>query len=471
MKRLGLFAALIIVLAISTPALAAGTVEEVPYYSTAMGMEKMVSVYLPVGYENSGETYPVVYLVGGFGCGLGNWCSTPELASELDSMIGDGQVDSFILVEIDQLVTPWPDFPVPMPSFLVDSELNGAYETMLIDDLVPWIDSTYRTRADRDNRYIFGRSAGGFSSTRVALRHWDVFGGLGTQVGSLAMEPIAAAVPLILTEYPDGPPYEFNPSAGLWSMYLFSWCAALTPNMSNPPWYVDLIIDEDGNLDPEMWQHFSAHSNSLWAAEMVSAGGTLDIFMGAGDQDFFLPFTLYFAGVLDSLELPYTLQIFAGDHDNPPMWQRLKSHITYFMPLNATVEFTPRVINRRYWWPLVQATIELPGDLDVADIDTMTLAITQINGEDLDKPIRALVANEITDLNGNGRDDLNVWFCKSVLLRALRGLGIEDQEPFDVTIEGETTQGWFLAATDEQRAVNNMTAEEATWPLWPLAVD
>ncbi len=463
-------AVLLITLAIAAPALAAGAASEVNFYSNALGMDKTALVYLPDGYENSGETYPVVYFVGDFGSGLGSWCSTPELVAELDSMIGDGLIDPFILVEVDQLVMPWPNLPVPMPSFLTDSELNGAYETMLIDDLVPWIDSTYRTRDDRDHRYIFGRSAAGYSTTRTALRHWDVFGGLGTQVGTIAMEPIAAAVPMVLSEYPGGPPYEFNPMAGTWSMFLFSWCAALTPNMANPPWYVDLIIDSDGILDSAAWQRFSAHSNSRWAAEMAAAGGDLDIFMGAGTQDFYLPFTLYFAGVLDSLDLPYTLQMFEGDHDNPPMWERLKSHITYFMPLNATVELSPRVLNGNNYWPLVDATIELPGDLDVADIDTMTLAITEINGEELAKPLRALVAHDISDVNGNGRDDLTFWFWKPCLLRLLSGLGIADGEPFNVTIEGETADEWFFAATDEQTAVNLKAAEAMLlWPLWPFA--
>ncbi len=203
---------------------------------------------------------------------------------------------------------------------------------------------------------------------------------------------------------------------------------------------------------------------------MAAAGGNLDIFMDAGDQDFYLPFTMYFADDLDNLGIPYTLQIFHGDHDNPPMWERLRSHITYFMPLNATVEFSPRVLNGRHWWPLVEATIELPGDLDVADIDTTTLAITQINGDDLEEPLRALVASEISDLNGNGRNDLTVWFWKPSLLRTVSGLGIEDHETFDVTVEGETSQGWFLAATDEQRAVN-MSAIAAPWMPWSLVVD
>ena len=253
-------------------------------------------------------------------------------------------------------------------------------------------------------------------------------------------------------------------------MYIFAWCAAMTPNMTNPPWYVDLWIDQDGNIDPEVAARYFAQSDSRWAAEMVAAGESLDIFMGGGDQDFYLPFTTYFANDLDQLGIPYTLQIFHGDHDNPPMWERLKSHISYFMPLNATVELSPRVMNGRHWWPLVDATIEMPGDLDVADIDTSTLAITQINGADLEQPLRAMVASEISDLNGNGRDDLTVWFWKPSLLRTVSSLGIGDHEPFDVTVEGETVDELFLAATDSQRAVN-MKAVNAPWTPWSQYVD
>ncbi len=460
-----------LLLAVTAPASAAGTVEEATYYSNAMGEHMMALVYLPEGYDTSGENYPVVYLVGGFGAGYGNWLSTQGLTDEIDSMIGNGLVRPFIFVEVDQLTMPWPQLPVPMPSFLVDSELNGLYETALIDDLVPWVDATYRTLGSRDDRYIFGRSAGGFATMRVAMRHWDVFGGIGTQVGAIATEVLPGAIPLILEDYPDGPPYDFTPMAGTWSMYLFSWCAALTPNMANPPWYVDLIIDEDGNLDPDVWQRFSANNATRWAVEMATTGGNLDIFMGAGDQDFFLPFTMIFVDVLDGLGLPYTLQIFHGDHENPPPFIRIKSHITYFFPLNATLELSPRVLNGRHWWPLVEATIELPGDLDVADIDTSTLAITQINGEDFDEPLRALVATDISDVNGNGRDDLTVWFWKPSLLRMLDDVGITNGEAFDLTIEGETTDDLFLAANDETRAVNLKAARAMPmWPMVPIAV-
>ena len=449
------FPLLLIALLATATIQAAGTVEEVTYYSNAFGAEKHALVYLPEDYAASNDEYPVIFLIGGFETGYGNWLATQGLTDEIDSMIGNGLVDPFILVEVDQLTMPWPQVPVPVPSFLVDSELNGPYETALIDDLVPWVDATYRTLGSREHRYIFGRSAGGCSTMRIAMRHWDVFGGVGTQVGTIASEVIPGAIPLILQDYSgEDPPYDLRPTAGTWSMYLFSWCAAMTPNMSNPPWYVDLIIDEYGNLDPDVWQRFSANNATRWAAEMAASGGTIDIFMGAGDEDFFLPFTTIFANVLDSLELPYTLQIFHGDHDNPPPAIRFKSHITYFLPLNATLELRPRVINARNWWIPVRASLELPGDLDAAAIDPGTIAITAIDGAELDEPIPVVGVPELTDLNGNGHHDLTVWFDKPPLLSVLIEMGIDNRQPFEVTVKGETNQGWFLAATDELRAVN-----------------
>ncbi len=55
-------AVVITVLAISAPVLATGTAEEVPFYSDALGIERMALVYLPEDYETSGLEYPVVYL-------------------------------------------------------------------------------------------------------------------------------------------------------------------------------------------------------------------------------------------------------------------------------------------------------------------------------------------------------------------------------------------------------------------------
>ena len=82
-------------------ALAGGTVEEVTFYSEALGMDRAAIVYTPEGYDTSDAAYPVVYLIHGHEGTAGNWYSIPEFTDALDQMIGDGLIDPFIFVEPD----------------------------------------------------------------------------------------------------------------------------------------------------------------------------------------------------------------------------------------------------------------------------------------------------------------------------------------------------------------------------------
>jgi S-formylglutathione hydrolase FrmB len=430
-------------------ALAGGTVEEVTFYSDALGVDRAAIVYLPEGYDTSDEAYAVVYLIHGHAGTAGNWYSIPEFTDALDQMIGDGLVNPFIFVEPDSSCMPWaPDSPYPFPSHLANSELTGRHEDALVEDLVTWIDSSYRTMVDRDHRFIFGRSAGGYGAARVGLRHPDVFGGLGLQVGMVALEPVQYMIPVLLAEYPAGPPYDFNPFAGSASFMMYSWAAALTPNPSNPNWNVDFIVDDQGNLDADVWNRFVAESPSRWAAEMVAAGGETDIFMDYGDEDPYQIFTTIFSQILTVLEVPHTIHAFHGSHDDPPMWQRLKTHVTYFMPMRATADAPNRVFNPNRWWPMQEFVLELPGDLEAELFDLDTITITAIGGVELDKPLQPLVAHDISDVNGNGQSDLTIWFARWPLRDAMLDAGVDPPGEVAVTLRGETTDALFWEATE-----------------------
>ena len=442
------FATSLAILLAAGAALAAGAVEEVTFYSEALGMDRAALVYLPEGYDTSGTEYPVVYFIQGHEGTAGNWYAVPDFVQAIDEMIGDGLVDPFILVEPDASSMPWaPALSYPFPSCLTDSELGGNHEAALVEDLVGWVDTTYRTIADRGHRYIFGRSAGGYGAARVALRHPDVFGGLGTQVGLVALEPVQYMLPMLLAEYSGGPPYAFNPVAGSVSFMVFSWSAALTPNLTNLPWMVDLVVDQDGNLDTEVWNRFVSQSPTRWAMELVAAGDELDIFMDAGAQDLFLPFTTVFASVLDGIGLPYTLQIFEGDHDTP-MAERLKHHVTYFMPLNTVAESPHHFFNPRRGWPVQEFMLELPGDLEAELIAFDTIEITEINGVKLATALRPLVSHALSDVNGNGQQDLTIWFSAWGLAGAMRDVGVDVPSNVDVVVRGETTAGLFWEGTE-----------------------
>lgn len=452
MKRQTTCAVLILALTLSIPVWAAGTVEEVTFYSDALGMEKNLQIYLPDGYATSGLDYPVIYFVHGM---TSNHLGDHSIIDAAEDMISRGLIDPFILVKPDAhcVSLAGAGFDVPIHTSLTNSELNGNFEDYFVEDLVGWVDATYRTMTDRDHRFLMGHSQGGYAVMRAALRHPDLFTAVTAHAGALSFEPLAELGQyMVPPEYPDGPPYEYRPDVGFISKVLFAYAAAFTPNPANPPWFVDLPFDENAQPDPDVWPRFVAHSNTRWAAEFKASGAELDIYFEVGTQDEMGAdyLAMYFAAVLDALELPYDFRWFDGNHHSH-IGIRAPNQYTFFMPLNATLELRPRVVNARNWWIPVRASIELPGDLDAATIDPRTIAITAIDGVELDEPIPAVGVPELTDLNGNGRTDLDVLFDKRDVLAAVATLEIPPMQPFDVTVEGETEDEWFLAATDSLR--------------------
>jgi S-formylglutathione hydrolase FrmB len=418
-------------------------------------MQKSAQVYLPEGYETSGLDYTVVYFIHGM---TSHHMGNPEVVDATEQLIEDGLIEPIILVKPDAHCLSLADagFDVPIHTSLTNSELNGSFEDYFVEDLVQWVDATYRTIPDREHRFVFGHSQGGYAAMRAALRHPDLFAAVGTHAGALTFEPLAEiAQYMIASDYPDGPPYEYRPDAGFISKVLFAYGASFTPNLSNPPWYVDLPWDEYAQPDPEVWPRFVAHSNTRWATQLKASGAELDIYFEVGTRDDMAAdyLNLYFAAALDAIELPYTFRWFDGDHHSH-IGIRTPNQLTFFMPLDAAVDLEPRVINAPGWWLLVQASIELPGDLEAEEIDASTLKIIEVDGVRLDHPIRAFATHDISDVNGNGRDDLTVWFDKRPLLRTLMAMGIGDLQPFEITIAGELDSGWFLTATDSQQVVN-----------------
>ena len=214
MKRFAMSSCLLLVLAISVPLWAAGTVEEVTFYSDALGMEKNLQIYLPDGYATSGLDYPVVYFVHGM---TSNHLGDQNVIDAAEDMISRGLIDPFILVKPDAhcVSLAGAGFDVPIHTSLTNSELNGDFEDYFVEDLVGWVDATYRTITDRDHRFVMGHSQGGYSVMRAALRHPDLFAALTDHPGALTMDQRAQHGPNIFpADYPYGPHNDYRPDAG-----------------------------------------------------------------------------------------------------------------------------------------------------------------------------------------------------------------------------------------------------------------
>ncbi|MGW6280646.1 alpha/beta hydrolase-fold protein [Kribbella sp. NPDC055071] len=148
-----------------------GTITAASLRSPTLGENIDYNVYLPAGYAESTQRYPVLYLLHGRGDSMAAWT---QVKSRLDELIGSGEIPPTIAIMPD---APWSN----RAGWYVDSAYTGSdpgrpVETAFFRDLVPSIDAAYRTIADRTGRAIAGYSMGGAGALRYALAHPEVFG-------------------------------------------------------------------------------------------------------------------------------------------------------------------------------------------------------------------------------------------------------------------------------------------------------
>lgn len=147
---------------------------------------RRVPVYLPPGYDaEPGRRYPSAYMLTGFtGRGtmmLNDSGFDENLPQRLDRLIATGQVQPMIVVMPDC-------FTRLGGSQYLNSSATGRYEDHVIDELVPYIDARYRTRAEHGQRAVLGKSSGGYGSVILAMRHPEVFGLMACHSGDMYFE-------------------------------------------------------------------------------------------------------------------------------------------------------------------------------------------------------------------------------------------------------------------------------------------
>ncbi len=154
------------------------------FRSESMQREVGYCLYLPPRYERDAQQrYPVIYHLHG---ASGNETRSVYSASVLHEGILAGKLPEMIMV-----------FPNGGRSTMYQDSGDGRFmaETMMIKELIPHIDATYRTIADRKARCIEGFSMGGRGSTNLAMKHPQMFGSLFNQSGNVYHVSDAAQLP------------------------------------------------------------------------------------------------------------------------------------------------------------------------------------------------------------------------------------------------------------------------------------
>jgi enterochelin esterase-like enzyme len=150
------------------------------YKSTVTGQTRHVMVYTPPGYDSDTQKrYPVLYLQHGGGEDETGWARQGKVNFILDNLIAEKKAVPMIVVMEKGYATRAGAAAEPR-----GKGFNfGAFEDVVMKDLIPLIDSTYRTAADREHRAIAGLSMGSGQAMQIGLTHPDTFSAVGAFSG------------------------------------------------------------------------------------------------------------------------------------------------------------------------------------------------------------------------------------------------------------------------------------------------
>jgi enterochelin esterase-like enzyme len=151
------------------------------YKSTTTGKSRRIMVYTPPGYDyDPTKKYPVLYLQHGGGEDETGWSKQGHMNFILDNLIADKKaVPMIVVMEKGYAIRANATPPAPGQG----RGDGGAFEDVVIKDLIPMIDSTYRTLTDRGNRAIAGLSMGSGQAMQIGMNHLDTFSVIGAFSG------------------------------------------------------------------------------------------------------------------------------------------------------------------------------------------------------------------------------------------------------------------------------------------------
>ena len=161
-----------------------GTMQKVLFYSKSLGKMQEATVYLPYGYgkvvKGKQERYPVLYLQHGWGENETSWPVQGKAGLIMDNLINDGKIKPFIIVMAYGLTNN-------IKFGTIGQFTAKEFEAVLVDELIPFIDQNYLTKADKWNRAMAGLSMGGVETKLITLRRPEVFGYWGLLSGGMYM--------------------------------------------------------------------------------------------------------------------------------------------------------------------------------------------------------------------------------------------------------------------------------------------
>jgi enterochelin esterase-like enzyme len=182
-----------------------GQLREARYFSKVTNTVRRCFVYTPAEYDqNPTKRYPVLYLQHGMGENETGWGNQGHTDLIMDNLLAEGKAKPFIIVMDNSSVNFGGQRPAapPRPANPADTtqrrrggfgNFNFAeqFQKILLQDIIPFIDSNFRTVADQPHRAMAGLSMGGMQTRIITLANLDTFSHIGIfSGGSISMDDV-----------------------------------------------------------------------------------------------------------------------------------------------------------------------------------------------------------------------------------------------------------------------------------------
>jgi enterochelin esterase-like enzyme len=183
MKKTSIVYILGLIFSINALAQTGKVFDQLSHKSKILKTDRNFAIYLPPDYDTSQRSYPVLYLLHGAGDDQTGWVQFGEVLHIADKAISEGKATPMIIV--------MPDAFTNRLGYFNDIRGDWNYEDYFFEELMPYVEQTYRIKREKRYRAIAGLSMGGGGTFVYALRHPELFASacpLSAYIGQLTLE-------------------------------------------------------------------------------------------------------------------------------------------------------------------------------------------------------------------------------------------------------------------------------------------
>lgn len=286
--------------------------------------DRDVLVILPPSYgREPSRRYPVVYALHGYSIGAEEWAKEIHVPGTVEGAFANGAREMIVVL---------PDSKTVHNGSMYSSSITtGDFETFVSRDLVGYIDRHYRTIARRESRGLAGHSMGGYGTSRIGMKHAEIFGAL-YMMSPCCLSPRDPAQmdPAIFKQLEaiqspaDSAGLSFPLRAQL------ATAAAWSPNPRKPPLYLDMPM-KNGVVQPDVVAKWAANAPLAFVDQYISnLRRYRAIAIDVGDKDGLKADAQTLHDVLDRYGIINSFEIYEGDHTNKVAWRFQEKLIPFF---------------------------------------------------------------------------------------------------------------------------------------------